>query len=213
MYGLGRPVRHALVGGAVGAAIWAGIAYATHREIGWIAWGVGGLVGLGVRVAARELVGARYGLLAAGVAALALVGGKFATVALIADDIKLDPAMVQTTDEGMIADYADEVVKDRQAKGKAVRFPAGMTLDKASKPADYPPDVWKEAAKKWADLGPAGQAAKKAEQKEQVVALMATVRGAVRQEGFKESFTPFDLLWFGLAMFTAFRLGSGLSGD
>ena len=43
-----------LVGGAIGAAIWAGIVYAIHVEIGWLAWGVGALVGLGVRLAPRR---------------------------------------------------------------------------------------------------------------------------------------------------------------
>jgi hypothetical protein len=37
-----------LVAGAIGAGIWAVIAYFTGFELGWIAWGVGLLVGVGV---------------------------------------------------------------------------------------------------------------------------------------------------------------------
>jgi hypothetical protein len=47
----------AIIGGAVaavvGAAIWAAIAYLTGYEIGWIAIGVGALVGIAVRVMGR----------------------------------------------------------------------------------------------------------------------------------------------------------------
>ena len=31
----------------------------------------------------------------------------------------------------------------------------------------------------------------------------------VKEEAFKESLSPFDLLWLGLAAFTAFRVGAG----
>lgn len=53
----------------VGAAIWAGIAYFTDYEIGWIAWIVGGLVGLGTTAA-----GGRGVAMAGAAALLALVG-------------------------------------------------------------------------------------------------------------------------------------------
>jgi hypothetical protein len=35
----------------------------------------------------------------------------------------------------------------------------------------------------------------------------------VVDEGFKASFSPIDLLFFGLAVFTAFKVGSGMSGE
>ena len=34
-----------VVAGSIGALIWAAIAYFTGYEVGWVAWGVGGLVG------------------------------------------------------------------------------------------------------------------------------------------------------------------------
>ncbi len=39
--------------------------------------------------------------------------------------------------------------------------------------------------------------------------LMGAFTDDIRGDEFKESFSPFDLLWFGLAAFTPFRLGSG----
>ena len=35
----------ALLGGGFGAAVWAGISHFTHMEIGYVAWGIGALVG------------------------------------------------------------------------------------------------------------------------------------------------------------------------
>jgi len=65
------------IGGLIGAAIWAGISYATNYEVGWIAWGVGFLVGVGVRVSAGENEeGFAPGLTAAVVAIVAVLGGK-----------------------------------------------------------------------------------------------------------------------------------------
>jgi hypothetical protein len=58
----------------VGAGIWAGIAVGTHREIGWIAWGIGALIGWGISKAGGA--GMRPGMLAAALAAISIVGGR-----------------------------------------------------------------------------------------------------------------------------------------
>lgn len=39
----------ALVGAVVGAVIWAGVSYFTGYEVGWVAWGIGALVGGGAK--------------------------------------------------------------------------------------------------------------------------------------------------------------------
>ncbi len=43
-----------IVAGLVGAAIWMAIAHFANMEIGWIAWGIGFLVGISVRLAAHR---------------------------------------------------------------------------------------------------------------------------------------------------------------
>ena len=68
------------VGGLIGAAIWAAIVYFTEHEIGWVAWGIGGLVGVGVKVASGGESSTLSGIIAVPVA-LASVGlGKFLSV-------------------------------------------------------------------------------------------------------------------------------------
>ena len=77
-----------VVAGSVGAAIWAWVSLTTNREIGWIAWGIGGLVGLAVRLASHEEEGDGFlpGLVALIIAILAIVAGKYAAVHLSVEE-------------------------------------------------------------------------------------------------------------------------------
>ena len=40
------------IGAAIGGAVWVGVGYFAEAEVGYIAWGIGLLAGIGVRVAA-----------------------------------------------------------------------------------------------------------------------------------------------------------------
>lgn len=78
----------ALIGGSVaatiGAVAWIGIAIATEREFGILAWGIGGLVGFGVLISSREhIVGDITGIIAAIVAVLSVTLPKFLLYALV----------------------------------------------------------------------------------------------------------------------------------
>lgn len=55
----------------IGIAIWITIAVVTGFEIGWIAWGVGGLIGLGMRLGYRDETQVS-GFVAAGIAFLSV---------------------------------------------------------------------------------------------------------------------------------------------
>src|SRR5262245_35725197 len=112
----GKWVVGGVIGGAVGAAVWAAITYFTSREIGWIAWGVGFVVGLGVRVAAGNESGFAPGITAAVLAVFALVVGKYAAVTLIVNKMNVNlPAMAVTADD-MIVRKANEIVEERKTK-------------------------------------------------------------------------------------------------
>lgn len=69
-----------LAGGVVGAALWALISRLTHMEIGYIAWAVGFLVGIGATRGGGA--GPAMGGAAATIALAAIVAGKFVTVYL-----------------------------------------------------------------------------------------------------------------------------------
>jgi hypothetical protein len=205
-----KTVGFGVVFGLVGAAIWAGIAYATNREIGFVAWAVGGLVGFGVRVGAGQWEGGAPGAIAAGVAILAIVAGKYAAVSLIVGK-ELNDLTFTIKETDMIAGIAGDLCKEREAQGKRLAWPAGMTAEKAAKQEDYPRDVWAEATKQWNSLPPAEKSGKMADRQKRLDEIKGMLAGGLKNRAFWDSFSPFDLLWFGLAMLTAFRLGSGTS--
>ena len=205
-----KAIAGGVVGGLIGTAIWVAIGYGTHREIGWIAWGIGALVGLGVRVASQEWDGVHPGVIAVIIAITSVVAGKYIVVTLIARQFT-NELTYRATDEDLIQNFANDIVQDRKTKGKKLAWPAGKSLENAEKSADYPKDVWQEATKKWTALPSAEQQSLRKKEEEQFANLKDAIQGFARNEGFKSSFGPFDLLWFGLAAFTAFRIGSGVS--
>lgn len=205
-----RAVFGGLIGGLVGAGIWAAISYFSHREVGWIAWGVGGLAGLGVRFFAREHDGAPYGFIAIGVAIFAILFGKFLAVSLIVRDVQkeIDQIAVTITDEDMIASKAEEVAREWKAKGRPVTT-SNNPADEAK--GNYSPAVMAEAAKRWKAVPAAERAKQMAELKANIDRVKAEFGGMARDRGFASSFSPFDILWFLLAAITAFKLGSGMA--
>lgn len=190
------------------------IAYFAHAEVGWIAWG--SKVSAPMSSDATIMLTAAY---------LPPSTDKIATSAAVrpgphpsCDSPETNRMQMPTTapiltDEQMIATLADETVRDLQAKGKKVVFPAGKTLEDATTQADYPPAIWKAAAQRWAALGPAKQKERREAEQQQYAAVVGAVRGALHERAFAESFSPYDILWFILAAGTAFRLGAGNVGS
>lgn len=69
-------------GAVVGAVIWCVVAVATGYELGWIAWGLGGLAGLGMRLGYRE-ENARAGAVATVIAVGGIFLGKILVFAFV----------------------------------------------------------------------------------------------------------------------------------
>ena len=67
------------VAGLIGAAVWAAIAVFTEREIGWIAIGIGFLVGFAVRVAGRGFE-VRFAVIGGALALESVIVGKFLAI-------------------------------------------------------------------------------------------------------------------------------------
>ncbi len=78
-----------VIGGAIGAGIWTAIAYNAHSEIGWIAWAVGGLSGVGTRIGSRGATNWVTAIYATAIAATAILLGRYFAISMILDDIGL----------------------------------------------------------------------------------------------------------------------------
>jgi len=75
----------AVAGGAVGAAVWAVIAWKLDMEIGYVAWGIGFLVGFVAVLCGGS--GKVNGVMCAIVALLSIFGGKVAAAMAIAPEV------------------------------------------------------------------------------------------------------------------------------
>ncbi len=208
-----RSLVGALIGAAIGGLVWVAIGYFAEAEVGYIAWGIGFLAGIGGAVGAgQNAQNAGSGVAAVVAAVLVIAGSKYMVVSLLVDKAFEENAaseMGQVSAETMIVGLADEVVAEFEVANKPMAWPPGMTVDAAESQSDYPTDVWAEASKRWNELGAEEQQRQIDERQAMMEEFMGAFSAGIRDAAFKESFSPFDLLWFGLAAFTAFRLGSG----
>ncbi len=213
-----RAVVGGLIGGAFGALLWAGVVLFTGYEVGWIAWIVGGLVGFGV--AAGNADGGRSstaaGTLAVVIAAVSILAGKYAGVqaAMPNDDEIVAMFMEGFAEEEYVVSYvADEVVGEFESQGRPVSWPPGVDPATASTEVEYPADVWAEAQTRWRAFSEAERVAfreaREAEVMENISGSLPEIRAVMAEGGFLGSFSPIDVIFFGLSMATAFGVGSG----
>jgi len=211
--GLIRALIGGLIGGALGILIWVIVGYATGYEVGWIAWGVGFLVGCGVRYAAEKagrdesfLEGLVAGALALGSVLLA----KYLVFALASAGSGLDPqtqAMLDRwySEDGMISREADQLASAWEKAGKTINWPHNSTDVSVPMKSLYPPDLWREAEIRWKRRSPDDQRNAIAAAKLSNSNLAEMLQGPT----FAQFCSPYDLLWFALAAYTAFRIGVG----
>jgi hypothetical protein len=218
------------VAGAIGAGAWGAIAAFTFTEWGILAWAIGGFVGFGVRIGAREEdVGLAPGLTALGIAMVAVIAGKFLAVHFMlasiekliegaagANGAQVQPA--ETTDDEVLqwilADFADEIQFEWEEQGREWNEPDDETISvDAPMEAWYDPVIWAQAKQKWEALSPEEQAKMIVEYKTGEFDFDGDL-GALKAAIFAESFGILDILFFLLAAGTAFKVGSGLDfGD
>jgi hypothetical protein len=212
-----------LIGGGIGSTVWALIVWNSGYEIGWVAWGIGALVGCCVHVCSRGHEGPLPGMTAATIAVLSILFGKYLAVVLILGDLgplgEIDvPANGEIHENELIAELADEIAYKREEQGIVVSWP-GENDDEfeysetpAELPNDYPADIWQEAVGSWNAMPQAERDAKLAEfqsEREEIAEFAESFGSNMRWEVWKETFGPLDVLWILLAVSTAYRLGSG----
>ncbi len=202
----------ASVGGLIGAGVWAFIVYQFQVESGWIAWGIGALVGVGAAMGARGYAGATTGIAAAVIALLAVFGGRYAAISMIAEDVtrRSHGQLITITEEDMISFSARDVAKEMSAAGKNFQWPEGVEQEHERGEEEFPPQVWAEAKKRWEAIDPAEREKKTAQRQSQ---MNARTKEAIKSIGFMSSFSLIDLLWVFLAAASAFRIGSGLNSS
>lgn len=191
-----------LIGGVVGGAVWAGVVVLTGYEVGWVAMGIGLLVGIAVRVTAGE-GSATAPFSAAGAAAVGLLIGKLLIVqwggaSMVAKEMSDDSQLMATAvavkmlvedelDPGLAAELASagpDVMAsiDLELRMESVQDEAVQRLSEMTEPQKM------EVAQWFGEY-----AVSKLTYTERIEAMLS----------------PWDILWFLLALGTAAKVAAG----
>ncbi len=191
-----RTIMNGAAAAILGGGAWALVVAITNYELGYVAWGVGGLVGYAMS-RATETRGRSMALVAAGLAAVGLLVGKAFIVHRV-----IMPAI------------ADDIQSDSLGPARAAAwhlreagaFPAALQarLD-ALAPEDTLPDaLWEEMVA----AGSAHVATLAPAQRDSFASAWASAVGSTYSflQVLRWQFSGWDLLWFGLAVSTAWRM-------
>lgn len=192
-----------LVAALAGGVAWAAIVLLTDYEIGWVAWGIGALVGWAM---ARVTVNRSrsLALTAAALALMGLVAGKgLVTVGsqgAIADELTANQEFLASAVAWQMY-HAGELEPGTMAAIQATEQ-AGDTLSDA-----LWADMTAQAANRVATLPEADRRALA----EQAAAGFISQLGIV--DGVRAQLSGFDLLWLFLALGTAFQMMDARKGE
>jgi len=195
-----------LAGGAVGGVIWVLVAYLAHLQIGIIAWAVGGLTGLAVAMAAGSRAATGSGILAAVLAFGMILISKFAVAVLFVNQFAGQMENAKERQEQIIIQEARTLAEEQEKKGVKLDWPRGKSLDEAEELSDFPAPIAQQAQKNWDAQNPRIKGHLQNMQQINRIGKAFAI-GAV----FLVSFGLFDLLWFFLAISSAFKLGRGMT--
>lgn len=197
------------IGGLVGAAVWAAVAFFFQYEIGWIAWGIGILVGFGVAVGNRGQTSRVAGFLAGALAVLSIAVGKYAAVRLLMPD--LEGMMAQAvewtqSDEFMTTSVAFDLIQEKEAAGQNVAWPAGVQPEFAETAEDFPPGIWAAASASWDRMTEEERAQYREQKLWDYQSGLDGFRAQIANASYLDAFGAMDLLFVGLAIMTAVRI-------
>jgi hypothetical protein len=204
-----RAIVGGVVGGVLGAAGWAALAYYASFHHTSTAIAIGGLVGFCAAKASGGVSGAKVGLIAAIIALAAVLGGKYAAVRLSVHNRLVAPgSAIPVTDPMLKMMIADGVAGEFESAGRALAWPPGMSVGVADKPQDYPPEVWTEAVRRWDAMTPMAQEAMRDQKRAAIKALVEDVGKDVVWQKFKQSFKTMDVLMIAAAVIGAFAVAT-----
>lgn len=199
-----------IVAGLAGAFAWALIAYFTGFEIGYLAWGIGALVGAAVGWGTKGTP--TNGVIAVAISIVAIMGGKFMAVQFSISNemetIDQDIALQMENEEFILSWLAGGIIYEIQEQGNTVQWPAGVDPDEASAKEDFPPEIWNATETVWAEMTDDEKEEFRGDVKDQINANIQVIAAMASKEGFLSSFGLFDAIFFFLAIGTAYKVAA-----
>lgn len=199
-----------VIGGALGAGLWALVIVFAERELSLIAIGVGALAGIGMALGAQTERNFATGIIAAVIALLGIGAGKYIAVDHLSGKAlaRIAATMPTVTADVAKAHIAEGVTKEFVSAQKKLTWPEGKNLESAANLTDYPKEVVKDVEARWALMDSAAQTSYMNQMHESRTAFITDKKSEVRSEVFKSAFRPIDLLWAAVAIFAAFKFGA-----
>jgi hypothetical protein len=195
----GRTVVAGLVAAVVGGAVWALIVLVTGYEVGYVAWGVGLLVGFAM-ARATGMRSKGLAMTAAGLAVVGLLVGKYLILEVslgsgLAAEVQNDPQLMMQA--------AVFRLEETSSLPKSVQ----QELNALTEEDTLPDALWGEMmAAAMLHLESLNDAEREALAVDFTTAIMG---GLTTGDRWSASFSGFDLLWIFLAVSTAWRMMSG----
>lgn len=213
-----------LIAGLIGAAIWAALAYFSGYEAGIIAWGIGLLVGGAAMSSVGDSANASTGILAVLITIISITLGKAMVVEIYVqemlaemqtEDIDEQIKRLDNDNDFLITFIAQDVVFEHEIRGDEIKWPNDKEpeYDEYDSPDVYPDDIWFEAEDVWNAMTVDEQSEFRVDMQEQLRAqhelglAFAGIGGRIG--GFLYSFGLLDILFYFLAMGSAYKMGSG----
>ncbi len=193
-----------LIAAIIGALAWAAIVYAARIEIGYLAWGIGGLVGFAVAWATRG-GGAAAAVLAVLLTVASIAGGKYLAAQWMVNkdiDEMIQDRPAEWSEEYTISFMADEVLEARALAGQ----PAVGEDFSGEAQADYPADVWAEAKKRWDSMDQAGRDGYAKAKRDGFDRNLADLRREATMAAFTGNLGVIDIVFFVLGVITAWQI-------
>ena len=209
-----RAVAFGVVAAVIGAFVWAGIAKVTGYELGFVAWGIGLLTGMGVLMGGAE-AGTKLGVTAAVIAICGILGGKVLVINWIYEEYAGESYASMSDDEilNMLNENEEEMfgvailsLMDDELKNKmqndTVDEQTEQELERISIQAVALAQTWTDQQK--IDNARAGY------DRLEASGELYDKAGAIK-EGLKQSFGVMDIVFMGLAIATAYKMGAGIN--
>jgi hypothetical protein len=192
-----------LAGGVVGAVVWCGATLMTGLEVGWVAWGVGLIVGSGVALGWAGTRSHGTAVLAVVIAAASIALGKYG-VSHVAVHNHIDRLQNDDlTDAEGLAALRDDVADSWREHGREA---TSMRRKDARLIDGHPKEIVEEAEGVWIRMTELEQARFKQRVRDDRVAALEAARVDRANEAFLASLGPIDIVWIVLALVTAYRI-------
>jgi len=215
--GLVLPLVTGVVLAGAGAWIWSALIVHLNVEIGWLAIGIGAVVGIGIGVTNRSLPNGAAALLAAGLSLGSIGLGKYWSVTTMIENAKTEfhigDMLKMDMEQMLISDMADMMLTQQgdTATMKRVENQVNQHVERGDftfqVASFYPEQVWTDAEIAWYEIDDDERKQAISEREDAVRMAFEGMEEMAYNASWSEMFSFFDLLWAFLAVSTAFRLG------